>query len=309
MTESPLSTSALLEFAAVARHLSFVQAARELGLHPSVLSRRIQALEQRLGVRLLQRDTRRVSLTEAGHALLGRTLDILTRLDDARAEVSRYSAEATGTLRLALPNLFGQLQVAPLLPAFMRQHPGLRLDLSFNDRLVDLVEHNIDAAIRIGALEAGGDYQVRRIADNHRVICAAPAYIASHGAPGTPAELAGHRILHFSPLFGGTTWRLKGAGAEVKVALDPVMSSDNVEALRYAALAGEGIALLATFAAWQDLAAGRLVPLLPDYRLPESTISIIYPHAPYLPRKVRAFIDFMVQAFSGGVSWDCAPRQ
>jgi len=296
--------AALRDFAVLARRLSFRAAADELEIDATVLSRRIARLEVRLGVRLLHRTTRRVTLTEAGAVLQARADDLLTRLADAEAEVSRYAAEPTGTLRLAMPNVFGQRWIAPILPEFMARHPALRLELSFGDRMVDLVEQGFDAAIRIGALDAGGDLVVRKLATNARVLCAAPAYLAAHGTPRHPRTLVEHRTLHFAPLLGGAVWRLRGSGGVVEVPITPVLRADNIEALRHAALAGLGIALIATSVADEDLAAGRLVPILTDWRLPESDVSIVYPNAPFVPRKVRALVAFLSERFSAGPPWE-----
>ncbi|MBB3104387.1 LysR family transcriptional regulator [Azomonas macrocytogenes] len=294
-----LSTEALVEFVTVARHLNFARAAGDLRLHPSVLSRRIRRLEDRLGVRLLDRDTRSVALTEAGSALLARALDVLDRINDAEAEVSRFASEPEGTLRLSVPNLFGQIRIAPHLPEFMRRYPKLRLEISFQDGFVDLIVHRFDAAVRIGALEDGNDLRVRRLAENRRVICASPSYLARYGTPTHPSDLQHHRTLHFTPLLSGTSWRLKGSGGEIDVHVNPILATDNIVALLHAALAGEGIAILGTFIAEADLESGRLVPILEPYHPAESVVSIVYPNAPHVPRKVHAVIEFLSQLFAG----------
>lgn len=291
-------------FVAVARRLSFRAAADELGMDPTVLSRKVARLEARLGVRLLHRTTRKVSLTEAGAVYFQRCDDLLSRMADAEAEVSRYASGPTGTLRLALPNMFGQRHIAPLVPEFMARHPALRIELAFSDRMVDLLDLRMDAAIRIGSMAAVGDLRIRRLAPNRRLVCASPAYLARHGAPREPADLAAHRILHFSPFIEGNAWRLARGGSEVEVPVAPVLCADNVEVLRLAALAGEGIAILATFVAGDDLAAGRLVPVLPAWQPPASTISFVYPNAPFTPQKVRALSDFLGEKFAGDPLWD-----
>lgn len=300
---------ALRGFVAVARRLSFRVAADELAMDATVLSRRIARLEGRLGVRLLQRTTRKVALTEAGALYLQRCEDLLARMADAEAEVSRYASGPTGTLRLALPNLFGQRHIAPLIPAFMASHPALRLELAFSDRMVDLLDPQMDAALRIGTPEAAGELRVRRLAPNRRLVCASPGYLERHGEPREPADLAAHRILHFSPLLGGNSWRLQRADQAVDVPVDPVLRADNVEVLRLAALAGEGVALLATFVAGDDLAAGRLRPVLPAWQPPPSSISLVYPNAPFTPLKVRAFSDFLAAQFDNVPPWDRALAQ
>lgn len=285
-------------FVAVARRLSFRVAAQELAMDATVLSRKIARLETRLGVRLLQRTTRKVMLTEAGAAYLQRCDDLLARLADAEAEVSRYAAGPTGRLRLAVPNLFGQRHIAPLMPAFMALHPGLRIELAFSDRMVDLLDHQLDTTVRIGASEATADLRVRRLATLRRVVCASPAYLERHGEPQQPADLATHRTLHFTPLLGGNSWRLRREGRAVDVAVDPVLRADNAEALRLAALAGTGIAVLADFVIGDDLAAGRLRAVLVDWQLPEAAVYLAYPNAPFTPLKVRAFSDFLAERFA-----------
>ncbi len=296
--ERPLASENLAEFVMVVRKTSYVAAARALTLHPSVLSRRIKALETEVGVRLLNRDTRNVTLTEAGTVFFEHAIDVLSRLDDARAAVSRYAEQPTGMLRLALPNIFGQTQVAPRIPAFMRTYPLLRLDLHFSDHVVDLVSDRFDAAVRIGASERGGDYRMKKIAENDRFLVASPSYVEAHGSPTHPDELQSHRILHFSTLVHGARWRFSGANGSVDVSVDPVLNSDNVAALHHAALAGQGIAILASFIAGPDIEAGRLVPVMEEYKPAPSTVSVIYPRAPIVPRKVRAFIDFISAEFS-----------
>ncbi|MEO9338263.1 LysR family transcriptional regulator [Mesorhizobium sp. SB112] len=302
--EKSLESERLIEFVVVARKGSYVQASRNLGVHPSVLSRRIKALETELGARLLHRDTRNVTLTEAGSVFFEHAIDLISRLDDARAAVSRYAEQPAGTLRLALPNLFGQSQIAPRLPRFMKAYPGLRLDLHFSDHIVDLVSDRFDAAVRIGATEAGGDYRMKKIAENQRVICASPAYVEQYGDPTHPGELQDHRILNFSAFLQGARWQLDGPEGIFELAVDPVMSSDNITALHHAALAGQGIAILATFVAGTDISQKRLIPVLNGYRPAKSIVSVIYPRAPIVPRKVRAFIDFMSEEFEGRPPWD-----
>ncbi len=295
MIEPSQRTDSLREFVAVARRLSYRGAADDLEMDVTVLSRRISRLEERLGVRLLHRTTRRVRLTEAGSAFLARCEDILARIADAEAEVSRLGGEPTGSLRLAAPTVFGQRVIAPLLPEFMTLYPDLRLELTFSDRMVDLVEARLDAAVRIGALQVGGDLIVRRLMANPRRICASPDYLKAYGQPEHPSDLSRHRILHFSPLLDGESWRLSGAAGQVDVRFEPVMQSDNIEAIRHAALAGQGIALLADFVAAQDALEGRLTTLLPHWRAPPSEVSIVYPSGRFVPRKVRAIVEFLAR--------------
>jgi DNA-binding transcriptional LysR family regulator len=295
---------AVHDFVAVARRLSFAAAARDLAIDASLLSRRISALEEKLGVRLLQRTTRVVTLTEAGHLFFERCLDILARLDDAEATISRYSTQASGRLRVAVPTLFGQLWIAPFVSGFCDHHPGLKLDMTFSDRFIDLVETGFDCAIRIGALDGGGDYVAKRLAANDRLLCASPEYLQNFGVPQTLAELQNHRCLHFSPLLTGHSWQFVRDRKTQDVKIDPWLTSDNAEMLRQAAVGGLGITLLATFIAAPDLRSGRLVPVLPDWQPAQSAIYAIYPNAPFLPQKVRVFVDYIAEKFRGTPPWE-----
>jgi DNA-binding transcriptional LysR family regulator len=286
------SFDTIREFVVLARRRSFRGAAAELGIDKTVLSRRISRLEQRLGVRLLHRTTRNVTVTEAGIVYLRSCEDLLSRLSDAEAEVSRYASAPTGLLRLGLPNGFGQRCIAPLIPDFMAAYPDLRLELMFSDRMVDLVDHHLDAAVRIGALQAGGDLKAKSLMPIRRLLCAAPAYLARQGEPHRPEDLARHHLLHFSPLLAGPVWRLVGQTMK-EIAIDPILSADNVEMLRLAAKAARGIVLIAEFAVEEELASGDLVPVLAGWEVPSSTASLVYPDAPFVPQKVRALADFL----------------
>lgn len=298
-----LSSDALKEFLAVATHRSFSRAAKELGVHPSIVSRRIKALEARLGVSLFARHTRSVRLTEAGRALEPAARDILQRLTDAEAATSVYSGEVKGTLRLSCPASFGQIAIAPLLAEFGALHPSLSIDLRLSDAYVDLVTSDVDAAVRIGAIDQGGDLIAVKLADNQRIVCAAPRYLAHAGTPATPEDLIGHRTLHFSALVGGLVWRLSGARGEIDAPIRPALQADNALVLRRAALDGAGVALLAEFLIADDLAAGRLVEVLPALRPRANDISLVYPPSPHLARKVRTFIDFLKQAWAPRPPW------
>lgn len=295
--QDPDRYGAMCAFAAVGQRLSFAAAADHLGLSPSALSRRVSQLEGRLGCRLLHRTTRSVTLTEAGALYLDRCLDILGRAEEADAAVSQLAREPQGVLRVALPNLYGQRRVAPLLPDFMRRYPGLRLELSFEDRYVDLVERRADVGVRIGNLETG-DYVARKLAPNKRFLCAAPDYLERRGCPGEAADLREHACLHFNPLVEDSRWRLARSGRKLEVPINPVMRANNAEALRQAALGGCGIALLAGFLIEHDIEAGRLVPILPEWTVAESWIFAVYPRAQFLPRKTRVFVDFLVESLS-----------
>ena len=253
---------AMRAFAMVGTGQSFVGAARELGLSAGAISRRIAQLEEHLGCRLLHRTTRRVSLTEAGGVYLSECRQLLARIDEADAALSNYADSPRGTLRITLPNLYGQRCIAPLLPKFMARYPNLHLEIAFDDRFVDLVANRIDVGVRIGDLQ-NGDYAGRRLVVNRRTLCAASDYLARMGTPATVEDLQNHACLHFAPLLNGTVWRFQKGAQTVDVRIDPVLQSDNAEALRQAALGGRGIALLADFIIAEDVALERLHPVLP----------------------------------------------
>lgn len=285
---------AMRAFAAVGMKLSFATAADELGISPSALSRRVAQLEDFLGCRLLQRTTRRVTLTKAGALYLDRCVDILARAEEADAAISELAREPQGLLRVTLPNLYGQLRVAPILPEFMRRYPKLKLELSFDDRYVDLVARRADVGVRIGNLETG-DYIARRLAPNRRFLCASPDYLRQFGRPTEIADLSRHACLHFSPLMEESRWRLSRHGRTLEVPINPVVRADNAEALRQAALGGQGIALLAGFLVDDDIAAGHLVQVLPEWTIAASWVFAVYPHARFLPMKTRVFVDFLAE--------------
>ncbi|MBO6526637.1 LysR family transcriptional regulator [Erythrobacter sp.] len=299
---SSLSTQALTEFCAVAANLSFARAAEALQLHPSVLSRRIKALEASLGTPLFHRHTRSVTLTEAGAALLPHAQDLLSRLADAEAVVARFSAEPTGVLRLALPTSFGQIAIGPLLADFRRAHPGIELELSVSDDYIDLIEDRFDAAIRIGVFASGAGLKARRLAEIPRYLCAAPAYLARAPEVNVPSDLAQHDLLHFSPLAAGPVWKLSESSREVEIPVRPKLAADNAVMLRQAALDGAGIALLAGFLVDEDLRSERLVEVLPAFRPQPAHVWIVFPDRPILARKTRAFIDFLVERWKAGLA-------
>jgi DNA-binding transcriptional LysR family regulator len=295
--------TALESFAVVARRLSFVAAAEELGVSASALSRRISHLEASLRTKLFQRTTRHVSLTEAGTVYLQYVTEALSHIAEGEAAVSGYTTEPSGRLRIALPNLFGQLQVAPRLPEFLRRNPHVSLELTFSDWVVDLVSAGYDLAVRIGVLESS-DLVARKLAVIRRVLCASPEYLARHGRPANPDELVNHACLQASTYPSPSGWRLQRNDETIDVTIAPVIRADNAEALRQAALAGCGITLTATFVVGEDLKAGRLIRVLPDWDGAQSWLWAVYPHARFLPRKVRAFVDFLVAEFGDIPPWD-----
>lgn len=291
--------AALTAFAAVIETGSFAAAARRLGRSPSRLSRQIADLEAGLGVRLLHRTTRALTLTEAGQAYHEPIARILAELATADQSVGSLQAAPRGRLRVAAPMSFGIGHLAPLLPAFLEAYPEIELDLALNDRFVDLIDEGFDLAVRIGRL-ADSSLIVRRLAPLRRVLCASPAYLAAHGIPATPDDLAAQDCLGYSNMAPNEEWSFihPEDGRPWPVRIKPRLRVNNGDALRLAALGGIGFGLLPTFIVGPDLAAGTLVPLLAPYLRQDGAIQAVYPPARHLSPKVRVFVDFLVARFS-----------
>jgi DNA-binding transcriptional LysR family regulator len=290
-------------FAKVVASGSLSAAARELGLSPAMVSRRLAGLEARLGVRLLNRTTRSLHLTDEGASYYESCSRVLAEIENANASVSAGRQEPQGVLRVALPAAFGNQYVAPLVPQFAALHPAVHLSLSLSDRSVNVVEDGFDLAIRIAAL-ADSSLAARKLAPNRRVVCASPEYLRRHGPPRTPEDLAEHNCLIASDF--SATWDYKDPrGVSGSVRVNGRYVCDNWEVLREWALAGMGIALKSTWDVRRHLESGALVSLLPGYSF-DSDVAIyaVYPHRRHLPAKTRAFIDFLASSFGPEPFWD-----
>lgn len=292
-------------FAKVAAAGSFSAAGRALGLSQTMVTKHIAALEARLGVKLFHRSTRRLSITEAGRSYLETSERILADIDAAEAAVAADRVEPRGLLRLNAPVAFGTRQIAPLLSEFAQRHPLVTVELGLNDRLVDLADEGWDSAIRIGSL-SDSSLIARRIAPCRTVVCAAPSYLAARGNPRTVSHLANHNCLGYtlSRVTGVDRWAF-GARGEITVPVSGNLRANNGEALRTAAIAGQGLAYLPSFIVADDLRAGTLVAL--DLDQPTVEFGGIY--AVFLPdrhpaAKVRAFIDFIANRFAPEPPWD-----
>lgn len=288
-------------FARIVAAGSMSAAGRDLGLSPAVVSKRIRRLEDRLGTLLFQRTTRQIALTEAGQGFHERVLAILSSIEEAEAFVSRKSAQARGTLKIAAPTTFGRLHVAPHLGAFLEKNRGLVLDLQLSDEFVDVIGEGFDVAVRIGAL-ADSSLVVRRLAPNHRLLCATPAYLDRHGTPRRLSDLDAHVCLaagHQDP------WRLDGPEGEVAVRASGAVHTNSSEVVRELCLAGVGIALRSTWDVGPDLSAGRLQVVLPRYRGSRHVaVHAVYPSRRFLPAKVRLFVDWLAGLYGPEPYWD-----
>ncbi len=291
--------SALRAFAAVADAESFSDAATRLKMSKSAISKHITALEQDLGVKLLNRTTRRVSLTVAGENYVRRAERVLAELDEADQMVRQEAAAPSGRLRIAAPMTFGIMHLGDFLAGFLKQYPGITVDLNLNDRFVDLVDEHVDLAIRIGKLK-DSSLQARTLAPSRLVMCAAPKYLKSNGTPKKPKDLSNHQCLTYTYADGTTTWKLKGGSMNVN---GPV-HCNNGDILRQMTLKGLGLVMLPSFIVGADLKRGALVSVMEDHVPQEQYINAVYPPGRFVPAPVRAFIDYMVSACNPKPSWD-----
>ncbi len=290
-------------FNAVVEAGSFVKAANALDISNAAVSRYVVDMETRLGVRLLHRTTRRLSLTEEGQVFYTRSKELLAELQEAEDEITSRRDAASGLLRINAPVTFGILHLAPLWGAFKALHPKVSLDVTLADRLVDLVEEGYDVAIRIAALE-NSSLVSRKLATTRIVLCASPQYLAQHGTPQHPGELANHAIISYSYRSAKDEWTFTGPQGPVSVRTKPCIHTNNGDTCRAAALAHQGVILQPTFLVGQDLANGTLVELMPDYRSEELGIYAVYPTRKHVSAKVRALIEFLATHFAGrGPSW------
>jgi DNA-binding transcriptional LysR family regulator len=294
----------LESFVAVATMGSLSAAARAEGIAPTMMGRRMNALEARLGVKLLARSTRRMSLTSEGSALLEQAQRILLDLAETEARIAQGGVSPSGHIRISAPAGFGRRHVAPLLPDFLSRHPEVTVSLDLSDRLVDLIEERYDCAIRIGDLD---DSQIigLRLADNKRVIVASPSYLARHGHPVTPDELAHHNCL----VFGNHTnqargWLLKQGTAIRAVRVKGNMACSDGSVLHQWTLAGYGLSWRSLWEVREDLANGRLLSVLDDYAAPANGIFAMFPERKHLPLRVRLFIEMLKRRYANPSYWD-----
>ena len=294
---------AMNAFAKVVAAGSYAEAARRLGLTRSAVSKAVMELEQILGARLLDRTTRRVTPTEAGLAYYERVASILADVEETELQISRLHEEPRGVLRVNAPMSFGILYLGDAIAEFMARYPELRLELVLNDRFIDPLEEGVDVTIRIGTL-SDSSLIARRLAPARRALVAAPAYLAQHGTPGTPADLVNHRCLAYGHMAAVHRWQLMQGGKVVNVQISTALCSNNGEVLRAAALAGNGIANLPTFLVGPDIAAGQLQTVLTATPPTELGIFALYAPNRYLAAKTRVFIDFLVSRFGEKPGWD-----
>ncbi|MDO9599977.1 MAG: LysR family transcriptional regulator [Azoarcus sp.] len=283
-------------FVAVVEAGSFVAAGDALRVSKAAVSRSVIELETRLGARLLQRTTRRLSLTEAGRAYYGHCKQILAELDEADRAVGMVTGHPIGRLRVNAPFSFGILHLVQLWGPFMEQYPEVDLEVTLSDRLVDVVEEGFDVVIRISSLQ-DSTLVYRRLASTRILLCASPEYLARHGTPATVEEIARHPVIAYSYAAQGDVWRFTTADGVREVQTRPRMRTNNGDTCRAVALAHQGLVLQPDFLVGADLAQGRLVEVLPECRGPEIGVYAVYPSRKHLSVKIRALVDFLVAAF------------
>lgn len=281
-------------FVAVVREQGFTAAARALDMTVTAISRRVRSLEERLGVRLLNRTTRRITLTEAGQLYYERIRHILDEVSELEDQLSELNDEPRGSLVIAAPTSYATRVLSPIVTAFSMAHPGLRIQLNLEDRLVDLIEAGVDIALRIGHL-ADSSMIARPIGDIPRYICASPAYLHQHGIPEHPRDLLEHACLHYNNIGVRDEWQFSHSGDVSSMAVQGPFCSNNGDVLCQAAEQGLGIAMLPDFIVHTALEDGRLTRILQAYEPPAFTLNALYPSREYVPAKTRLFLDYLVE--------------
>jgi len=291
-------------FVKVVELSSFTAAAEALEMSQPVVSKAVTRLEEKLGARLLNRTTRRLSLTEAGSELYRRSVRALEEIENAELEVARFQTEPRGTLRVSAPMSFSILQLGSKLQSFLERYPGVSVELNLDDRRVDLVDEGFDIAIRIANLQ-DSSLVARKIVPCRQVICAAPSYLEKHGMPERPEDLLEHNCILYSFLTNAREWRLTDPQGETHVVpLKGSLQTNNGLVNRAAALSGVGLVMLPTFYVGDQLRSGELKPVLCKFRPADIAVYVVYPERRNLTPKVRAFIDFLAQTLGPEPAWE-----
>jgi len=295
--------SEMQTFVRVVEAGSISKAAEQLGMAKSGVSRRLAELESRLGVRLMNRTTRRSSLTEPGQSFYEGAVKLLADIAELNAATADSNASLGGMLRLAVPLSFGLCHLSPAIDEFLGGHPELAINVDFSDRHIDLVEQGVDLAIRIADL-GDSTLRARRICPIRIMLCTSPAYLEKYGRPEMPADLKNHRILQYD-IGAGSTLRLEDRDGRIhNVPTRPHIVANNGDFLRDMAMAGHGITLTPSFIAWEAVAAGDLVPIMAEFCPRQLSAYAVYPPTRYLSRRSRVFIDFLVEKFGENPYWD-----
>ncbi len=287
-------------FVEVAAKGSLSAAARAEGVAPAMIGRRLDALEERLGVKLLQRTTRKMVLTNEGASFLEDCQRILTDLEDAETSVSERSIHASGNLLISAPAGFGRQHVAPLIPSFLSEHRDVTLTLNLNDRIIDIIGEGVDVAIRIAALTDSNLISVK-LANNHRVVVGAPTYLRKHGVPRTPEDLLQHNCLTISSEGSQPGWTFRHLGKNKTFKVSGNMVCNDGEVLHNWALNGKGLAWRSMWEVGAAIASGKLVTVLDEFAAPGNDIYAVFAQRRHLPLRIRAFVDFLRHAYANDV--------
>jgi len=291
-------------FTQVVKAGGFAAAAREMGLSRSVVNKTVINLEKELGAQLLHRSTRRVTPTDTGRAFYERCLHILSELDEATSAITTSQSQPTGNLRVNAPMSFGTLHLSKVIAEYMALYPSVHVELVLNDRFVDAIEEGFDVTVRVGATQTTTSLVTRELATARRVLCASPDYLEKWGEPVDPADLIGHRCLHYGYLGSGNKWRLCGPDGEQAFGIQCVMWANNAEPLRDAAINHQGIAMLPSFIVGDALKTGHLRPILVDHPPTDIALSVLYPRHRHLSTKVRLLVDLLSKRFGGQPYWE-----
>ena len=294
-------------FVEVVARGSLSAAARAEGIAPAMIGRRLDALEARLGVKLLQRTTRKLALTDEGSAFLEDCQRILGELEEAESAVAERSARASGHLLISAPAGFGRQHVAPLLPSFLAEHRDVTVTLNLNDRVVDLIGEGVDVAIRIASLADSNLVSVK-LADNERVVVGSPAYLKRHGEPATLADLAKHNCLAISSAGSQRGWTFHDNGKNVTLKVAGNMGCNDGEVLHDWALAGKGLAWRSMWEVGAEIEAGKLKTVLNEYSAPGNDIYAVFAQRRHLPLRIRVFVDFLRHSYAQPDYWRKAWR-
>ncbi|NQW80006.1 MAG: LysR family transcriptional regulator [Polaromonas sp.] len=284
-------------FVKVADTGSLSRAAEALDLSNAAASRHLSALEERLGARLVERNTRRLYLTDTGQEFFRRAKTILAELKDAESAVNATALDPTGVLRITASLSFSVHHVAPLLREYTQRYPNVQVHVESANRYLDIIDNNIDVAIRTRESEPDSNITIRRVAETRRIMAASPRYLSKHGVPKTLDDLHQHKMLMYTYANNPSELRFTRGDETRTVTVKGLLESNDGQILRAAALDGMGILVQPTYILYEDIVAGRLVPVLDDWDLPRLNINLAYPSRKHLSAKVRTFIDFMVEHF------------
>ena len=289
-------------FTAVVEAGSFTAASERIEMSRAMVSKYVAGLEARLGTRLLQRTTRKLKLTESGASYFERCVPIMAAIVEAEEGAVNLNASPRGTLRLTMPVSFGILHKGPMISAYLKQYPEVKIDIQLTDRRVDLIEEGLDLAVRIGALAESG-LIARKLASDSLVVCGSPDYFERHGVPRTPTDLAHHNCLVYTYSKSGEEWKMSGPDGHFAIKVSGSLRATNGDMVKLASLGGVGLMRQPRFLVGEELRAGRLMEVLADYRDGDLGIYAVYPSRTYLPAKVRTFIDFMATELAMKSEW------